>query len=161
MTVGNFIRYARTHAVTTKSDAFALTAKQDVGCTPARFLRQAPALSRPLERRRFLRRKETHHVYHHHDVASCEVFPAQAFDHPASVDRLRSIAGRTCDERLNVKVIRSSPPASEEIAMQVQAPVIEMVGFSQSFGQHRAVGTLHLALIRGLLGPRMQRARHW
>jgi hypothetical protein len=49
--------------------------------------------------------------------------------------------------------------------MQVQAPVIEMIGFSQSFGQHRAVGTLHLALImglsRGLLGPRMQRARHW
>src|SRR5713226_6372688 len=88
MTVGNFIRYARTQAVTTKSDAFALTAKQDVGCTPARFLRQAPALSRPLEHRRFLRRKETHHVYHHHDVAICEVFPAQAFDHPASVDRL-------------------------------------------------------------------------
>jgi hypothetical protein len=41
----------------------------------------------------------------------------------------------------------------------------EMVSFSQSFVQHRAVGTLHLALIRdpsvGLLGPRMQRARHW
>ncbi len=49
--------------------------------------------------------------------------------------------------------------------MHVQAPVIETVSFSKPLGQHRAVGTLHLAIIRdpsvGLLGPTMQRARHW
>ncbi len=49
--------------------------------------------------------------------------------------------------------------------MHVQALVIGIVGFSQSLGQPRAVETLHLALIRdpsrGLLGPRMQRTRHW
>jgi len=49
--------------------------------------------------------------------------------------------------------------------MYVQALVIEMVGFSQALGQSSAGETLHLALIRdpsvGLLGPRMQRTRHW
>ncbi len=49
--------------------------------------------------------------------------------------------------------------------MHVQALVIEMVGFSQSLGQPRTGDTLHLAFIRdpslGLLGPTMQRTRHW
>ena len=64
-----------------------------------------------------------------------------------------------------MKAILSSLHAEEETPMHIQASIIYMVSFSKPFGQHYAVGTLHLAIIRdpsvGLLGPTMQRARQW
>jgi hypothetical protein len=73
MTAGNFIRYARTQAVTTKSDAFALTAKQDVCCTPY-VLKTSTGLVSTITAQEIPAGKETYHVDHHHHIAIRDLF---------------------------------------------------------------------------------------